>query len=107
MRPNTDHSALFCSECGEIRMNTESYSVCPNGHGRLHPRISSEAFRLHKMFQRAKSLKQAVQVKGKPRTFELGGGQIRSGIQGNQDRRSRVSRKCHSPEARRHVARWI
>lgn len=32
----TDHN---CPECGKRRINTPSGSVCPDGHGRLHPPI--------------------------------------------------------------------
>lgn len=34
---------VTCPECGSVRMNTPSGSVCPNGHGRLHPRVSESA----------------------------------------------------------------
>jgi hypothetical protein len=33
---STDHN---CPECGKRRINTPSGSVCPDGHGRLHPTI--------------------------------------------------------------------
>lgn len=32
-------TAHKCDECGQTRINTPSGSVCPRGHGRLHPRI--------------------------------------------------------------------
>lgn len=32
--------SLTCPECGEMRINTgQGYSVCPRGHGRLHPPV--------------------------------------------------------------------
>ncbi|TWU22483.1 hypothetical protein Pla52o_35390 [Novipirellula galeiformis] len=30
---------VACKECGEIRVNTPSGSVCPNGHGRIFPPV--------------------------------------------------------------------
>jgi hypothetical protein len=32
-------SVYDCEECGKRRMNTPSGSVCPDGHGRLKPKI--------------------------------------------------------------------
>jgi hypothetical protein len=35
---------VFCRECGAIRIRQgrSSYAVCPNGHGRLVPRFSTQ-----------------------------------------------------------------
>ena len=33
-----------CPECGAVRVNTQHHwSVCPNGHGRLHPPVDRRA----------------------------------------------------------------
>ena len=72
MKSNEDHSFICCKECGQVRINTESGSVCPDGHGRIHARISSEALRMHHEFQQSKSLAKAKQVAGKPRTYRVG-----------------------------------
>lgn len=31
---------FICSECGSVRMQTPSGTVCPNGHGRLFPKAA-------------------------------------------------------------------
>lgn len=36
---------VTCKECGKIRMNTPSGSVCPDGHGKLYPSVSARAKR--------------------------------------------------------------
>lgn len=34
-------SHFVCEECGSVRMRTPSGTVCPNGHGMLHPPASA------------------------------------------------------------------
>lgn len=37
--------SLRCPECGALRINTSAdHSVCPSGHGRLHPHIPERAY---------------------------------------------------------------
>ena len=64
-------TGVVCNGCGEIRFNTPSGSVCPNGHGRIAPRVSSVARRAYREYQESLSLSQAKRIKG--RTYEVGG----------------------------------
>ena len=64
-------TGVVCKECGEVRFNTPSGSVCPNGHGRLAPRVSSVARRVYREYQESLSLSQANRVSG--RTYEVDG----------------------------------
>lgn len=36
---------VTCKECGAIRDNTPSGSVCPNGHGKIQPPVKEKYLR--------------------------------------------------------------
>lgn len=54
-----------CPECGELRMNVASGSVCPNGHGRINKRVPAKAARAFSTYRYAQSLPQAERVRGR------------------------------------------
>lgn len=93
MEDNTNHTKVICGVCGEIRMNTPSGSVCPNGHGKMMPKVPRSAYRLYERYRESLQLPQAEFVDGKPWTFDVEGARyvraseetkkIRAGLNGN------------------------
>lgn len=49
----TANAAIYCPECGEMRVNifNSRYSVRPSGHGKLWPKLSRSAIAAAKMNQ--------------------------------------------------------
>ncbi len=52
--------SIRCGECGEIRIPTPSGSVCPNGHGKIHPKITARLKRMAADWDWAKTLPEAT-----------------------------------------------
>ena len=64
MRLLDDVSGYTCAQCGELRVNTESGSVCPRGHGRKCRKVPGRI---------ARRWKQWVAIRNLPDTEFLGG----------------------------------
>lgn len=63
--------AATCAECGEIRMSSPSGSVCPNLHGKIHPRLAWDIERKAKTWKRIQAMPKAVRIKPHSKFFRL------------------------------------
>lgn len=98
MKDNTKHGIV----CGELRINTTNGSVCPNGHGRICPRIRPLEIRRFAEYQLTKRLNKAKAIRGFPRSYLVGGRryvlastkrmEIQAGFRGNVLRLKRSKR---------------
>lgn len=64
-------SNLICPDCGEVRMRTPSGTVCPNGHGRIHPKATATQIKTAQHHKWANGLPRATRVKSKQ--YEIAG----------------------------------
>lgn len=65
------HPSHLCPECRRERMNTPSGSVCPLGHGRIMPPVTSQQLRLYRLKRYYDSLPRAKRIAGN--TYEIEG----------------------------------
>lgn len=66
-------SPLICPECETVRVRSPSGTVCPNGHGRIHPKASAGQLKTARRHQWASTLPVATKVKKRGRKYTIAG----------------------------------
>lgn len=62
---------VICDECGEVRIKTPSGAVCPNGHGRVKPGVTTIELQEGRLRKWAMQFPQGTTIS--PRIFEVDG----------------------------------